>query len=92
MGFGPGEERETGPVAVGAATEGELKGFTENLNLTCEKWNHTRTWTGMADGRELIVFTGGVGKTLTAAAVSRLIQLYSPSSVIFTGIVAGIRP
>jgi len=44
------------------------------------------------EGRDLVIAKSGVGKTLSAMLCQRLIDLYNPSSVIFTGIAGALNP
>jgi 5'-methylthioadenosine/S-adenosylhomocysteine nucleosidase len=81
------------PVLVLGAMDGEIAAFLERLESIREvSWREYPVYTGVLAGRSAIIARSGVGKSLSAMIAQRLIDLYLPQSIIFTGLAGAINP
>jgi len=57
-----------------------------------ESWSGFTIHRGLLDNREVIVAKSGVGKTMSALLAQRIIDMYAPSAIVFTGLAGSISP
>jgi adenosylhomocysteine nucleosidase/adenosylhomocysteine/aminodeoxyfutalosine nucleosidase len=78
-------------IAIFGAMDGEIAEFIGSLERKNEeKWIDFVFHTGMLEDREVVVTKSGVGKTLAAMAAQRVIDVYKPRAIFFTGLAGGI--
>jgi len=71
--------------------DGEISEFIGALERKKEeRWTDFVLYTGMLEGREVVVTKSGVGKTLSALVTQRIIDQYRPRAIIFTGVAGGL--
>ena len=78
-------------IIILGAMDGEISEFLGALERKKEeRWTDFSLHTGMLEEREVVVAKSGVGKTLAAMMTQRLIDVYKPRAIIFTGLAGGI--
>ena len=81
-----------GPVAIIGALEGEISAFLDYFDIVGkQKWMGYTFYPGKINGKDVVIVKSGVGKVLTSMITQKLIDLFSPSSVIFTGIAGSLN-
>lgn len=71
--------------------DGEIAEFLGALERKKEeKWTDSVFHTGLLEDREVVVVKSGVGKVLAAMVTQRILDVYKPRAIIFTGIAGGI--
>jgi adenosylhomocysteine nucleosidase len=79
-------------IAVFAAMEQEIKSLIrESRILTQERWNDTKIFTAEIEEASVLLTVTGVGKVLTAAAISKLLSDHHCSASLFIGIAGAIN-
>ncbi|MDA3809764.1 MAG: 5'-methylthioadenosine/adenosylhomocysteine nucleosidase [Spirochaetaceae bacterium] len=84
--------REKGPVVLLGAMDGEIESFLKSLTIN-EKivWNGFTIYRGIYGQSDLIIAKTGVGKVLSAIITQKIIDDYSPSAIICTGIAGSLN-
>lgn len=78
--------RGKGPVLVLGALDGEISAFLENLQiLGKQQWKDFTFYHGKLAEKEIVLAKSGVGKVLSAIVTQKMIDLFMPSAIIFTG-------
>ncbi len=79
------------PVLILGAMDGEIKAFLDYFEIIDKKiWKDYCFYSGKAGETPIILAKTGIGKTLSATITQKLIDLYSPSALIFTGIAGSL--
>ena len=80
------------PAIVGAM-DSEIALYLEHSILLNEvKWNEFTFYEVSLDGNECVICKSGIGKVLAAMICQKLIDLYEPSSILFTGVAGALNP
>ena len=75
------------------AIDGEVSAFLSAMaHRRDQRMRSFRYHTGDIDGAPVVVARSGVGKTLSAATAQHLIDRFSPTRIIFTGIAGALNP
>ncbi len=78
-------------VALLGAMDGEITELLGALEgRSDESWAGFTIHRGALEDREVVVAKSGVGKTMSALLTQRLIDVYSPVAIVFTGLAGGI--
>jgi 5'-methylthioadenosine/S-adenosylhomocysteine nucleosidase len=78
-------------VAVLGAMDEEIREFLTHTERREEReWNGFTFHTGRIENADVVIAKSGVGKVLSAMLTQRLIDLYRPDAVIFTGLAGGL--
>lgn len=81
-----------GPVIILGALDGEISAFLEFFSLEKKlNWKEFTFYSGVYSDKNIIVAKCGVGKVLSALVTQKLIDLYDPSAIIFTGIAGSLN-
>ncbi len=81
-----------GPVIILGALDGEISAFLQFFTLNEPlKWKEFVFYSGVYSDKEIIVAKCGVGKVLSAMVTQKIIDLYDPSAIIFTGIAGSLN-
>lgn len=81
------------PTLILGAMDGEISAFLDRLQGAREEsWKGYPVYSGSFDGQPAIVARSGVGKSLSAMVAQRLIDIYAPVRIIFTGLAGAINP
>ncbi len=80
------------PVIILGAMDGEIKAFIENSSITeTVSWNGFTFYKGRLENRDVVIAKTGVGKVLSALISQKMIDIFSPSAVLFTGIAGSLN-
>lgn len=83
----------TSRIAITGALTEEIQELLNYLqNHKEEHWNEITFHTGELFGREVVIVKCGVGKVFAALTTQKLIELYNPESLIFTGVAGALNP
>lgn len=75
------------------AMDGEIAEARRGIvDARSESWHGFGYWHGHLGEEEVIVARAGVGKTLSAMVCQRLIDLYHPAAILFTGVAGALNP
>lgn len=86
-------EQNNRPILILGAMEGEVAEFLRALrNGTRDTWQGFEFHRGAIEGHNVVVAKSGVGKSMAACVTQRLVDVYSPRAVVFTGLAGGINP
>jgi adenosylhomocysteine nucleosidase len=84
--------KEKGPVIILGAMDGEISAFLENFQiLGKQQWKDFTFYPGKLVEKDIVVAKCGVGKVLSAMVTQKMIDLFFPSAIIFTGIAGAIQ-
>jgi len=82
----------SGPFIIIGAIEGEVDLFGEKMAESKKICFGEHTFLkGMLEGHEVVIARSGVGKVLSAMVTQRLIDMFKPKGLIFTGIAGSLR-
>ncbi len=80
-------------VAVLGAMKSEIKEMLSHIETPeTHEWRERTFVTGNLAGRAVVLAGTGVGKVMAAVTAQRIIDLFSPSHVVFTGIAGALKP
>lgn len=80
------------PVLILGAMDGEIKGFLGAFeNLEKHIWNDYVYYTATYQNRKIIISKTGVGKILASMVTQKMIDLFSPSLILCTGIAGSLN-
>ena len=80
------------PAIVGAM-DSEITMYLEHSKIVKETvWGDFTFYEVFLDGNECVVCKSGIGKVLAAMVCQKLIDLYEPSSILFTGVAGALNP
>ena len=80
------------PAIVGAM-DSEITLYLEHSELINETvWGDFVFYEVLLDGNECVVCKSGIGKVLATMVCQKLIDLYKPSSILFTGVAGALNP
>lgn len=78
-------------IGIIGAMDAEIEEYLKHLqNSQTTTWQEFIFHQGTLFGQEVVIVKGGVGKVLTAMVTQKMIDLFSPSKIIFTGVAGGI--
>ncbi|HJT64433.1 MAG TPA: 5'-methylthioadenosine/adenosylhomocysteine nucleosidase [Candidatus Limnocylindria bacterium] len=82
------------PIAIVSALEPELAALREALDSprAFDLGIPARAWTGLLDGRAVVLVEGGIGKVAMGAVTALLVREVRPAHVVFTGVAGGLDP
>lgn len=82
------------PIAIVSALEPELAALREALDSphALDLGIPARAWTGVLDGRDVVLAEGGIGKVAMGAVTALLLREVRPPHVVFTGVAGGLDP
>lgn len=81
------------PIAVLGAMDAEISEFLAHARMIrSESWNGFAFHTISLEGREVVLAKCGIGKVFAALAAQRIIDAYSVSRMIFTGVAGALNP
>lgn len=90
-GFGAGPSHS--PMLLLGALDAEVEAFKEHIDDAKETgWREYRFLEGTIRGQAVVVSRCGVGKSLSAMLTQHLIDRYTPSAIIFTGVAGALNP
>lgn len=79
-------------VAVLGAIDAEIQEFLEHTDVIQEEpWGQFVFYRGILAGRKVVLARTGVGKVLAAMLTQRLLDVYEPEALIFTGVAGTLR-
>ncbi len=79
-------------VLIGAM-DIEIEEYCKHLtNTRLTKWNGFEFYEGQLGSKEVVVVKSGIGKVFAAMITQKLIDLYSPTHIIFTGVAGALNP
>jgi len=82
----------SGPIIILGAMDGEISAFLDDFQIIGkQKWNDFIFYPGKLEGKDIVVAKSGVGKVLSAIVTQKMIDLFAPSAIIFTGIAGALR-
>ncbi len=74
------------------ALDAEIDEYRKRLNNPKEtKWKEFTFYEGQFCGQNIIVVKSGVGKVFAAMVTQKLIELYDPKGIIFTGVAGSLN-
>ena len=80
------------PAIVGAM-DSEITLYLEHSEIKNKTvWGEFVFYEVLLDGNECVVCKSGIGKVLAAMVCQKLIDLYEPSSILFTGVAGALNP
>ncbi len=80
-------------IAIIGALNEEIQELLTHLSNRKEKsWNEITFHEGILFGRDVVIVKCGVGKVFAALTTQKLIDFYTPQSLIFTGVAGAINP
>ncbi|MCM8542299.1 MAG: 5'-methylthioadenosine/adenosylhomocysteine nucleosidase [Lentisphaeraceae bacterium] len=80
------------PAIVGAM-DSEITMYLEHSKIKKETvWGEFVFYEAVLDGNECVICKSGIGKVLAAMVCQKLIDLYEPSSILFTGVAGALNP
>ena len=80
------------PAIVGAM-DSEITMYLEHSEIVNETvWGEFTFYEVLLDGDKCVVCKSGIGKVLAAMVCQKLIDLYEPSSILFTGVAGALNP
>ncbi len=80
------------PAIVGAM-DSEITMYLEHSEIVKETiWSDFTFYELILDGNECVVCKSGIGKVLAAMVCQKLIDLYQPSTILFTGVAGALNP
>lgn len=92
-GSGPGYGASASPILLLGALDAEVEAFKEHIDGPREtRWREYRFLEGVIRGHAVVVSRCGVGKSLSAMLTQHLIDRYTPSAIIFTGVAGALNP
>tara|TARA_R110002096_G_scaffold432976_4_gene650815 strand:+ start:12663 stop:13373 length:711 start_codon:yes stop_codon:yes gene_type:complete len=78
-------------VLIGAM-DIEIEEYCKHLtNTRLNKWHGFEFYEGNLGSKEVVVVKSGIGKVFAAMITQKLIDLYSPSHIIFTGVAGALN-
>ncbi len=78
-------------IGIIGAMDAEIEEYLKHLqNVKKTTWQEFIFHQGNLFGQEVVIVKGGVGKVLTAMITQKLIDLFDPNKIIFTGVAGGI--
>jgi len=84
---------DKGPIVILGAMDGEIESFLNTFEIVGkQKWQDFTFYPGKLENRDILIARSGVGKILTAMVTQKIIDLFHPSAIIFTGIAGSINP
>jgi adenosylhomocysteine nucleosidase/adenosylhomocysteine/aminodeoxyfutalosine nucleosidase len=79
-------------IALLGALDGEISEFLTVLeNAKKKTWTDFIFYTGVLENQDVIVAKSGVGKVMSALVTQRIIDVYKPEALIFSGVAGGLR-
>jgi 5'-methylthioadenosine/S-adenosylhomocysteine nucleosidase len=79
-------------IAVLGAINAEIQEFLEHTDAIQEElWGRFVFYRGILAGRKVVIARTGVGKVLSAMLTQRLLDVYQPDALIFTGVAGALR-
>ncbi|NQZ56313.1 MAG: 5'-methylthioadenosine/S-adenosylhomocysteine nucleosidase, partial [Lentisphaeraceae bacterium] len=79
------------PAIIGAM-DSEISMYLEHARIINQRqWNQFTFYEIELDGQECVICKSGVGKVLAAMVCQKLIDLYEPSCIIFTGVAGALN-
>jgi 5'-methylthioadenosine/S-adenosylhomocysteine nucleosidase len=86
------ETREKCFVLIGAL-DAEIDEYLRHLQQAqVRQWKEFTFYEGFLSGKMVVVCKSGVGKVFAAMITQKLIDVYNPAAVIFTGVAGSISP
>jgi 5'-methylthioadenosine/S-adenosylhomocysteine nucleosidase len=80
-------------IAIIGAMEEEIQEFLRHTeNIQKSKWKHFTFYRGQLEQKEVVIVKTGLGKILASVLTQKLIELFKPEKILFTGIAGGILP
>ena len=84
---------ENGPIAILGAMDAEIAEFLGHARvLRSEDWHGFAFHTLRLEGRDVVLAKCGIGKVFAALVSQHLIDAYSPSRMLFTGVAGALNP
>lgn len=81
------------PIAIMGAMDEEVAVFVEQMELEREEvWHEFSFYLGKLWKQDVVVVKSRIGKVFAAMMTQHLIDIYSPTSVLFTGVAGGLNP
>ncbi len=83
----------TSRIAIIGALDEEIQELLSHLTNRNERtWSEITFHEGILFEREVVIVKCGVGKVFAALTTQKLIELYAPESLIFTGVAGALNP
>jgi len=83
---------DKGPIVILGAMDGEIKAFLKAFDIVGkQEWRGFTFYPGILENRNILIAKSGVGKILTAMVTQKIIDMFHPASIIFTGIAGAIN-
>jgi 5'-methylthioadenosine/S-adenosylhomocysteine nucleosidase len=80
-------------IALIGAMEEEIQEFLRHTeNIQKSQWKHFTFYRGQLEQKEVVIVKTGLGKILASVLTQKLIELFKPEKILFTGIAGGILP
>ena len=77
-------------VLIGAL-DAEINEYVKHLrNTVVHHWKEFTFYEGVLEGKSVVICKSGVGKVFAAVVTQKLIDVYQPSCVLFTGVAGGL--
>lgn len=95
---GQGEEAEPNvefspEICILAAMEGEVEGIVSRMEERRSlHWKGFTFWEGNLEGTRAVAGHTGIGKSMAAMVSQRILDMYSPNALFYTGIAGALNP
>ncbi len=81
------------PIAILGAMDAEISEFlAHSETIRREEWNGIAFHRILLEGREAVLAKCGIGKVFAALVSQHMIDAYSPSRMLFTGVAGALNP